>query len=438
MDQERESKATISIGKRPVEVQFLDEKLRRIWSIIGIMLIIAGALTAFVILKPFIAMVIKTAMPFAAGLVFAYIFDPIVTFVQKRLRLSRIGGVTVLYFLFLVVITIFFAVMLPILIGQVKSAYTGIAQFLSDQLNRIAQVVGEKTGESSTGDVRQLWVQAQAWLVANGIVIEDLFTQAAQSEEVRSAAQTAASSSVHVVGSALTFVFSVLLSIFGSVSFLIFAVLVNIYLLLDFSKLGDVMEVIIPAKKQKQTFEVLGKVDVAVGGFIRGMLIDAFLVGLLTFIGLWALGLRQYALIIGVIAGVGNFVPYLGPLMGAIPALLFVIFSQAYETAQERLLYGVLVVILFSVIQAIEGFVFQPKIVGKSAQLHPIAVLFALAFGANFGLFGMILAVPVACIVRVLIKELYWDKLEASWKNRSGKKYLGDWKSRHRKKSKAA
>jgi predicted PurR-regulated permease PerM len=71
------------------------------------------------------------------------------------------------------------------------------------------------------------------------------------------------------------------------------------------------------------------------------------------------------------------------------------------------------VAVLFIVIQSLEGYVFQPNIVGKSSQLHPLAMMLALIAGAQFGIGGMIIAVPIACIVRVLLKEFWWDPLLA-------------------------
>jgi predicted PurR-regulated permease PerM len=82
-----------------------------------------------------------------------------------------------------------------------------------------------------------------------------------------------------------------------------------------------------------------------------------------------------------------------------------------WEAPVGKPLHIALIIGAFALIQAIDGVVIQPKIVGKNANLHPLAVLLALLIGARFGVGGMIVAVPVACIVRVLIKELWWDAL---------------------------
>lgn len=394
-------------------VQLLDPQLRRIALVIGVMVIAAGGIFALTLAWPVVSMVVRSLVPFVLGLIFAYIFDPVVTFFQKRLRLSRIAGVLFLYFCFAVAITLFVAMLLPILIRQVGEAYHGITT-----------VVGRAV--EANPEIQQMWQRVREWLTERGYDLETLLSDAARSEGARTAATTAASTGIRLVGAALSFFYTTITSIFGTLAVLTFAVLVNIYLLLDFSKLRGVMEVMVPERAQDRTFDVLAKLDVAVGGFIRGILIVSFLVGLMTFIGLSLLGMGRYAVLIAVIAGVGNLVPYLGALAGGIPAILFVAFSDTYDSVESRLFAGIAVLILTTIIQSVESLVFQPRIVGKSAQLHPLAVLFALVVGANFGLIGMILAVPAACIVRVLLKEFYWDSLEVAWRKRTGKRRLGD------------
>lgn len=391
---------------------WLDPQLRLVALTIGIMLIVAGAVVALNLLWPLVRIIVNTTMPFVVGLVFAYIFNPVVTFVQQRLRLSRLGGVIVLYALFLAGIVAFFAMLLPIIIQQVGEAYVGTREFLLRALER-------------NPELRTLSERVMQWLAERGIDVEQVLTDAARSSSVQSAAGTAAASGVKIIGGALTMAYNTATSLIGGVTFLVFAILVNIYLLLDFSDLSDVMEVMVPERYQARTFDILAKIDVAVGGFIRGTLITAVIVGLMTFAFLMMLGLGRYAVLIGVLAGLGNLIPYLGPVMGGGPAMLYVLFSDNFESMNARLMTGAGVVLMVVVVQVVEGFVLQPRIVGKSAQLHPLAVLFALALGANYGLLGMILAVPLACIARVLLKEFYWDAREESWRARTKKPGIG-------------
>lgn len=104
--------------------------------------------------------------------------------------------------------------------------------------------------------------------------------------------------------------------------------------------------------------------------------------------------------------------------MGVTPAVLIVLLTPDVSWRVKLVTLGA-VMTLFALIQATEGFILQPKIVGKGAGLHPLAVMFALLMGAQFGIAGMIVAVPAASIIRVLIREFFWlpiqsrDNLEA-------------------------
>ncbi|CAN5506225.1 AI-2E family transporter [soil metagenome] len=403
-----ESKSTDDT-KRPPVYQLIDERLHRVAMSIGVMLIVGGSLWAVVLLWPLINMIIRTFLPFAAGLVFAYVFDPVVTFVQVRLKLSRVGGVLILYTILGALIVGFFASMLPVLVIQIQGAYDEAKIFFAEKL-------------AKSDDVQRIVQPLKSWLGGTGIVqrLEELMSK----EGAGDAAKTAAASGVLLVLGVGKFLWMIVQTTVGFFVFFVMAVLVNIYLLIDFSKMRDVLEVVIPVDRQPRTFDIMRKVDIAVGGFIRGMVIDATLVGILTFIGMYFLGLR-YALLIGVMAGIGNFIPYFGPILAGAPAVLYVLIGADYDAPEQRWIRLVTVLAYLSFVQFMEGFVFQPKIVGKNAQLHPIVVLLALAIGANFGILGMVVAVPCACIARVLLKEFYWDKRERNWKERTGKLSLG-------------
>lgn len=397
--------------------QLLDPKLRRIAMIIGIMIIVAGGILALTLVWPVVQMIVRSLMPFVVGLIFAYIFNPIVAYFQYHLKISRIAGVLFLYLCFVLAITAFFALLLPILIKQVGAAYHGTTVVVGNLLER-------------NPEIRETWFRLREWLVAQGIDLDALLLDVARSEGARTVATSAATSGAKVIGAALVFFYTTVTSIFGTITFLIFAVLVNIYLLLDFSKIKNLMEVLTPVKHQDRTFDILAKLDVAVGGFIRGMLICSLLVAIMTFVGLTLLGMGRFAALIAVMAGLGNLIPYMGAVAGGVPALLYVIFSSSYETVEARVFAGIGVLVLTAVIQTVESLYFQPKIVGQSAQLNPLTVLLALAIGANFGLLGMIVAVPGACIIRVLLKEFYWDKRELEWRDRTGKSGLADIKGK--------
>jgi predicted PurR-regulated permease PerM len=190
--------------------------------------------------------------------------------------------------------------------------------------------------------------------------------------------------------------------------FLSFTGVVTFFMLLDFNTMTSNFWKIVPVEHRDKTAEILARIDYALGGYLRGQISVCFVVGIIW--TLWlilVLGLYQYALLIGFVTGLMNFVPYLGAFTGLLSGILYVLLGD--YTGIGGPMGGIALVILgFAVLQAIEGFVLQPLLVGKKAELHPLIIIFALLLGSQFGIAGMLLAVPVAVIIRVLLKELFW------------------------------
>jgi predicted PurR-regulated permease PerM len=256
------------------------------------------------------------------------------------------------------------------------------------------------------------------------MTFESVLESALASEQLRSAARSAAAGGAGLVGWLVAALVMAIQWLLQSMMFLSFVAMLTFYLLVDFASLRGAMEVICPPKWRARFFDVLDKADVAVGGFIRGQLTVAFLVGLLAMIGLFLLGMKQYAVLIGVIAGMGNLIPFFGPVIGGTPAILYVLFSESYS--EDRLLFLGLTLGWFVMIQTLEGLVFQPYIVGSAARLHPVVVIMAVVIGVQFGFIGALLALPVTCILRVLLKEFYWDAQVESWQKTTGRRRLDD------------
>jgi len=137
--------------------------------------------------------------------------------------------------------------------------------------------------------------------------------------------------------------------------------------------------------------------------YIRGQLIDATFVGVTTGIGLSIIGF-PYALVVGLIAGIGNLVPYFGPVLGAIPAILIILVTPEWAVGSA---IG-LVIMVFLAVQIIETLFIYPAVVGNSVDLHPIIVVFALLIGGELaGILGMIIMIPAVAILKVTFQLLH-------------------------------
>ncbi len=222
-----------------------------------------------------------------------------------------------------------------------------------------------------------------------------------------------ASGGFEAVGMATRGIFSSVGSVIGFFSFIVLVGIINFYLIIDWEKIRPIIRKMVPPEHRERILRVMDKVDKAVGGFLRGQLTVSVIIGTLFAVGLFFIGftgfpvLTNYSILIGTGAAIGGFIPYLGALIGVLPAILIILLTGGVAwSVKLATLAGVIA--LFSAIQAVEGFVLQPKIVGKGAGLHPLVVMLALVAGAQFGIGGMIIAVPIASILRVVVLEFYW------------------------------
>jgi predicted PurR-regulated permease PerM len=141
------------------------------------------------------------------------------------------------------------------------------------------------------------------------------------------------------------------------------------------------------------------EMDNSLGSFIRGQLLISAIVRILIAVGLSIMGV-DFALIIGLIAGIFNIVPYFGPIIGAVPAVVFALLKSP--------LTAVYVVLLFAVVNQVESSIISPNILGEHVGLHPVTVIFSIISGGYlFGILGVILAVPVTSIVKVTLRYVH-------------------------------
>lgn len=185
-------------------------------------------------------------------------------------------------------------------------------------------------------------------------------------------------------------------TLLGFLGYLVVTPVVAFYLLRDWQPLLTFLEELIPPSRRPAIVEFIEEYDDSLGKFFRGQLIEAALVGALTGIGLALLGVPS-ALLIGVIAGIFNLIPYIGLAISAIPALVVALTMPDPVTGLLKV-GGV-----FLVVQFIDGSVTGPRIVGGSVGLHPVVTMLALAFGgAMLGFAGLLLAVPLAVLIKMV------------------------------------
>lgn len=188
----------------------------------------------------------------------------------------------------------------------------------------------------------------------------------------------------------------ILLSTFSLVALFIVIPVVAAYMLLEAEDLKRGVVGMIPASARLRTLKIISDLDKVIGGFIRGQLIVAATVGALITILLLVLHVK-YALLIGIAAGILDVIPYIGALAGWVPAFFIALFTNGWQNA-------LLVTIGIVIVNQLEGHIIAPNVVSKSVELTPLIVVIALIAGGELmGLPGLLIAVPVAGVIRVII-----------------------------------
>ena len=186
-------------------------------------------------------------------------------------------------------------------------------------------------------------------------------------------------------------------SLIGFVAFLVVVPVVTFYLLFDWAKFTDAVKGLIPPARLPGVEAFIQEYDHSLGRYIRGALIEAALVGTTTTILLLICGIPS-ALLLGMIAGVFNLIPYVGFTASLIPALVMAL------TMDDPVGGLIRVIVTFASVQFMDGHITGPKIVGTSVGLHPIWIMIAMALsGTFFGFIGLLLAIPLAVLVKMLL-----------------------------------
>lgn len=311
-------------------------------------------------------------MPFVAAALFAYLLDPLVDRMERRMN----RGIAV-SLVFLVAAVLFIAFLLL------------LVPFIERQISNFLQQLPVWVG----------WFQTRAapWL-------QQYFGFSPELLDTQKIFETLQKHWKEAGGIATTVVAQVSKSGLALVGWVLNAVMVPVvafYLLRDWDVLVARVRVLVPRSIEPVVTRLAHESDDVLGAFLRGQLSVMVALGLFYAIALWAVGISVGPLI-GMIAGLISFVPYLGAITGVLMGLVAAL-VQYQDWAHVLLVLGV-----FAVGQGLEGYVLVPKLVGDKIGLHPVAVIFAvLAGGQLFGFLGILLALPVASVAMVLLRYAY-------------------------------
>jgi len=185
----------------------------------------------------------------------------------------------------------------------------------------------------------------------------------------------------------------------GYIFQILLAPILAFYILKDLKLIKEKIVSMLPEEWREGLVNLFKELDQVLGSFIRGYLLVAAVVGVLTALAMALLGM-EFALMVGIFVGLTELIPYFGPVIGAVPAVALALLESKWMVVK--------VTIAFLVIHQLEGYIISPKILGDKVGLHPLVVILSLLAGGQFyGLIGMLLAVPVTAMIRVVVSFIF-------------------------------
>ena len=314
----------------------------------------------------FIWLVRSALYPFIIGLLIAYMLNPIVCYLEGK-GLRRLFSIIILYLFLFAIVIIGGSKLLTVLIRDLEYFAQDLPQIVA-RINEILIFIQSQYQNSSLPYSLRLAIDEALLLAENDM-------QQFIGQIVNSIINIARNSIGVAISPILAF-----------------------YLLHDWYAIKSKLLLLLPGRWRTECVLFFRDVDKVLGGIIRGQLTVACIVGVAVTSGLYFLQLK-FALIIGILAAMFDIIPYFGPIIGAAPAVMLAILESPWMAVK--------VIIMFVIIQQIEGNIIHPKIVGDNIGLHPLTVIFFVFVGGEVGgLIGMLLGVPVAAIGKVFVGHL--------------------------------
>ena len=331
--------------------------------------------------------------PFMIALVVAYLLHPIVCWIEcnvmynKRItkaeadcsdklkKLKRTMSVLLTYLL-----------VLGLVVVLLYSSYAMIGGKFSSQVD-IDSVIESLISYSER--YIHIFSQLRSWLENSGLS-DNLKQQLIETVE----------SANELISSAISNSFIKIKSFGSNIVNIVLGLIIAFYILKDleyFRELyGKTIKALIKEHKNEKLSNLFEDINSILSHFIRGQLLAALIVGILSSIGLSIIRL-DFAILIGMTAGIANIIPYFGPILGSVPAVIVGLLSGNPVKA-------LLAIIVLVAVQQIDGTLISPRIVGSSVGLHPVFVMLAMIIGGSYlGLLGMLIAVPIAAIIKMFL-----------------------------------
>ncbi|EAE8347660.1 AI-2E family transporter [Listeria monocytogenes] len=349
--------------------------------VLGLLIFLLVALDIYVLTKiafifdPLMVILKTVAAPIILAGISYYLFNPIIDWLEKH-KWKRGWAIALLYLVIVGLIILLFSFVIPAVKDQIVSLFKSFPGYW-DQIT-------QKFDEFSRSS---LFDQIKDKLNTN---MSDIM-------------KTLSTKGTSVINSAISSIGSIVGTVTEVVLAIVTTPLVLFYLLKDGKKLPDFLLKMLPVNGRAHTRQVLGEANHQISSYIRGQIIVSLCIGILLFIGYLIIGL-PYALTLAIIAACTSIVPYLGPAIAITPAIIIAIVTSPWLLIK--------LIIVWCVVQLLEGKFISPQVMGKTLKVHPITILFVILVAGNlFGVLGVIFAVPGYAVLKVIVTHVFiWFK----------------------------
>lgn len=315
----------------------------------------------------FIGNVLSVATPFFIGIVIAWLLDPIVTWLSKK-KVNRTIGSSFVFLIFIAVLYLFFRLLVPMLYTQINE-FVGI---LPSLFNKFSSFIGNAFDRLAVGGIDLSTIESSIY---SGV---EKFA-------------------VNLTTELPTTILNFTTGLVSSVGTFLLGLVVGFYLLIDFDGVKHVLD-FFPKKWHYSIKKVCNELNTTFKAFVQGTLFIALVVSVLSWILFKIVGLPS-PMLFGVIAGITNIIPYVGPWIGgALAAIVGFTVSP---------LVGVLTIVVVLLIQQVDNIVLHPIIMSKTVHLHPVTIMITLLiFGYFWGIIGMILSTPIVAGLKIILNAI--------------------------------
>ncbi|MFW6022207.1 MAG: AI-2E family transporter [Halanaerobiaceae bacterium] len=328
---------------------------------IAIMLLFVGSIIYFLL------QIKEVLLPFLVGIILAYLFYPVVCFLRRK-KVSKTWAIYILIILFLILAIIISVIIFPLFLSELARLTETIPEYVKTIDNYIS------------------YLNSEYKRVQMPPIIKEVLDRTLNKSEEQ----------------IISFMENLTENIINSLSYivsLVIAPFITYYLLKDLSSLKKSVIKLIPRDYRRLFFGIGVEINRIFVGYLRGQIWISIIVGILTGIALLFFNIR-FTLLLSILAGMSNMVPFIGPIIGSFPAIFIALLSSPGKALS--------VALLFFVIQQLESSLISPKIMSDKVGMHPLLIIFSLMVGASlFGIWGLLLAIPAAGSIKVLLGVIF-------------------------------